>query len=181
MPPGEPPLSDTTSPDDSTASADTGRGNRQRERVRETITMALYISLSLLAVMVALSGEGGEMDSVNLALAVFMAGIGLLLAHWVAARLSTRIVGGAEEQFAVLAAQLAGGISVTIAAVIPILVLGSDTGRITSELLLLGLVVLAGYRATRVAGLSRARAAVYLASTVAVALGVILFKAFLAH
>lgn len=179
--PGEPPLSASTSADDSTGSPEADRSGRRRERLRELITMALYISLSLLAVMIALGGEGGEEDSFRQALTVFLAGVGLLLAHWVAARLSTRVVGGTQEQLDVLAAQLAGGISVTIVAVIPILVLGNDAGRITSELLLLGLVVLAGYRATRVAGLSRARAAVYLAATVAVALGVILFKAFLAH
>lgn len=159
----------------------TETSDQRRERLREAVTMALYISLSLLAVMVALSGEGGEVDSFHLALTVFLAGLGLLLAHWVAARLSQQMIGGAEEQLRVLAAQLAGGMSVTILAVIPILLIGGDAGRVTAELLLLGLVVLAGYRATRSAGLSRLRATAYLVGVVAVALGVILFKAFFAH
>jgi len=177
----KPPLSDATHPDDSAASGDPVGSGRRSERLRELITMALYISLSLLAVMIALGGEGGEEDSFRQALTVFLAGVGLLLAHWLAARLSTRVVGGTEEQLDVLAAQLAGGISVTIVAVIPILLIGGDAGRLVAELLLLGLVVLAGYRATRVAGLSRLRAVAYLAATVAIALGVILFKAFFAH
>lgn len=162
---------------------ESGAAHARQERLREGITMALYISLSLLAVMVAIPNQHPRPSSATQALTVFLAGVGLLLAHWVATRLSSRLVHGRSPgtTAGVLGAQLAGGLAVTLAAAIPILLISGDAGRIVGELLLLGLIVLAGYRAAGNVGLSRPRTLVYLVVVVLVAVGVIAFKAAFAH
>jgi hypothetical protein len=62
------------------------------ERLREGVTMALYISLSLLAVLVAQPTSLAPGASESPALAIVLTAVGLIVAHWLAFRLSTRLV-----------------------------------------------------------------------------------------
>jgi hypothetical protein len=121
------------------------------EVVREATTMALYVSLSLLAVFVVLP-VGNEDNRVEAGLTVLLTGIGLVLAHHVAFRVSSRLVNDGlldPESVRALQAQALGGIPVAVLAAIPVFVLGESPGEEVSELLLVALVALVGYRAAR--------------------------------
>ena len=70
---------------------------RERTEVwREGITMALYVSLSQLAVMTALPAQEASTDS-KLALTVALTSVGLVLAHQVAFRMSSRLVAPGQQ------------------------------------------------------------------------------------
>ena len=77
------------------------RGREQSSRyteeqlgfLHEVTTMALYVSLSLLAVLIALPDVNpGEDNRFEEGLTVLGTGLGLVLAHHVAFRMSTRLV-----------------------------------------------------------------------------------------
>lgn len=115
------------------------------------MTMALYISLSLLAVLVALPAHD-EPSGTTAAVTVVVSAVGLVLAHYVAFRLSSRLVDQGlvtTESLHLLGAQLSGALPVAIVAGLPPLVLGGTAGRILSEVLLLVFVAGVGYRAVR--------------------------------
>jgi hypothetical protein len=69
------------------------------------------------------------------------------------------------ESRRLLRAQALGGLPVIVLAAIPPLIFGVEFGTFFSELVLLGIVALVGYRAVRQA-VSRRRALGYLAGTV---------------
>jgi hypothetical protein len=122
------------------------------EAAREGVTMALYQSLSLLAVLLATPTPNDDAANVKVALTVFFTGLGLLLAHHVAFRLSSRLVNQgllSDGSIALLKAQAVGGLPIVVGAAIPPLLLGAELGTTVSELLLLVLVGLVGYRAVR--------------------------------
>jgi hypothetical protein len=155
-----------------------------RERVREGVTMALYISLSLLAVLVALppSLDPGAIE--RPALTLLLTSLGLILAHALAFRISTRLVHHGALSAAhleVLAAQLAGGLAVTAVAVAPVLLLGGPAGVRAAEWLLLAFVAVVGYLAARAVPVSRPRALAYVAAVVALAVGVLWVKGLVHH
>jgi hypothetical protein len=156
--------------------------DERRELVRESVTMALYISLSLLAVLTALPSSAAEEDARLAALVAFTA-IGLVLAHAVAFRLSTRLVSRGqvgESAARQLAAQLVGGAIVTVLAVLPLLVLG-PSGLPWSRGVLLVLVAGVGYAAARSVPVSRPRALVYVLLVVVVVLVVLAVKGWAGH
>jgi hypothetical protein len=153
------------------------------EVARESVTMALYQSLSLLAVLLATPSPTGEDTRVEVALTVFLTGLGLLLAHHMAFRISSRLVNAgvlSPESTRLLRAQALGGLPVIVLASIPPLVFGVERGTAVSELVLLGIVALVGYRAVRQA-VSRGRAIGYLLVTVVVAGLVIALKLAVGH
>lgn len=160
-----------------------GAGDHQRTEVaRESVTMALYVSVSVLAVLLALPADRGEGHGREW-LTVLGAGIGLVLAHHVAFRLSTRLVSGGlltPESVRLLKAQALGGLPIAVVAALPVLVLGPDPGVTVSEVLLLGLVALVGYRSVR-ASSSRARALGYVVGLVLSVGAVIGFKLLVGH
>jgi len=155
----------------------------QSEIWREAITMALYISLSQLAVMTALPTPQAD-DTANLAITVALTSIGLVLAHQVAFRMSSRLVskGSRLEPIAprILRAQLLGGAAVTILAVVPILVFGAGAYRVSIGLLLL-FVMVVGYLAARSAPTSRGRALLYVGVVALVVVGVLVVKSLVHH
>jgi hypothetical protein len=115
------------------------------------MTMALYISLSLLAVLVALPATD-ELTGTTAAVAVVGTAVGLVLAHYLAFRLSSRLVDQGlvtTESLHLLGAQISGALPVAIVAALPPLVLGGKAGRVLAELLLLAFVAAVGYRAVR--------------------------------
>lgn len=138
----------------------------QRERlevIREGVTMALYVSLSQLAVMAALPTQQASQDP-KLWLTVALTTVGLVLAHQVAFRMSSRLVapGSTLEPLAprLLRAQLLGGAAVTALAAVPILVFGPAAYRWSMGLLLL-FVMIVGYLVARSAPYSRLRSLLY--------------------
>jgi hypothetical protein len=144
---------------------DASGGQSQRdpelELFREAVAMALYVSLSLLAVMAALPSEVHATGTVVLALGVALTALGLIAAHWLAFRLSTRLTYGElvrAEHVAVLSAQVVAAAFVVGVATVPILIFGVETGLIIGQLLLLGLVAVVAYFAARPGAVGRPRA-----------------------
>lgn len=157
---------------------DTGPSAPRHERVREGLTMALYISLSLLAVMVAMP------VSDHPELTITLTSLGLILAHQVAFRLSSRLVhqgrlGTANVEL--LTAQLIGGLAVTAIAVIPVLLFPDRLGVALAELLLLVFVAVVGYAAARTVPVGRTRALLYVSVVVVVVLTVLWVKNLAPH
>lgn len=151
----------------------TRRAAPRRERVREGLTMALYISLSQLAVMVTLPVTGKP------AAVIALTSLGLILAHQLAFRLSSRLVERGRVSPAnleLLGAQLAGGLAVTVVAVVPALLLPAPYGVQVAELLLLAFVAVVGYAAARTVPVSRVRALTYVAAVVGATLVVLWVK-----
>ena len=137
------------------------RGREQSSRyteeqlgfLHEVTTMALYVSLSLLAVLIALPDVNpGEDNRFEEGLTVLGTGLGLVLAHHVAFRMSTRLVNQGlltQESRDSLKAQALGGIPVAVLAAVPVFVLGEDPGEDVAIFLLLALVLAVGYRSAR--------------------------------
>ena len=115
--------------------------------------MALYLSLSLLAVLIALPEVNPAEDNrFEEGLTVLGTGLGLVLAHHVAFRMSTRLVNQGlltQESRDSLKAQALGGIPVAVLAAVPVFVLGEDPGEDVAIFLLLALVLAVGYRSAR--------------------------------
>lgn len=114
--------------------------------------MALYQSLSLLAVLLATPSPSEDDANIAVAVTVFLTGLGLLVAHHIAFRLSSRLINQgllSDASVTMLKAQAIGGLPIVVGAAIPPLVLGADLGTTVSEVLLLVLVGLVGYRAVR--------------------------------
>jgi hypothetical protein len=144
--------------------------------------MALYVSLSLLAVLLA-APSGTDESRVRLALTVGLTAIGLLLAHQVAFRMSTRLVNRGEvdtETARLLAAQSVGGLAVAVLAVVPVLLFGAAGLRV-AELLLLGVVAFVGYLTARVKATSRIRSLGYVLGVVAMVGVVLVVKSLAGH
>ncbi len=154
------------------------------EVARESVTMALYQSLSLLAVLLATPTPGGGEDNrVEVAVIVLLTGLGLLAAHHVAFRMSSRLVNSgalSDDSLRLLRAQALGGLPIVVLAAVPPLAFGAQAGSLVSELLLLGIVGLVGYRAAR-QGTTRARALIYVAVILAFAAAVIALKLAVGH
>jgi hypothetical protein len=125
----------------------------ERELRREALTMALYVGLSILAVIITLPVANEHDDNrVKAGLTVLITGIGLVLAHHVAFRLSTRLVNEGvltPESVEALAAQALGGLTVAVLAAIPVFVFGESPGEGISAVVLLALVAVVGYRSAR--------------------------------
>lgn len=153
------------------------------ESWREAVTMALYVSLSLQAVLLATPVPDAGDEASGAALRVFLTALGLLVAHQVAFRLSTRLTHGglvADEARSLLRAQLVGGLPVAFVAALPVLILGSQ-GLAVAEALLLLFVGSVGFLAARAAGATRARAAAYVLVIMVVIAGVLALKLFVKH
>lgn len=153
------------------------------EVIREGVTMALYISLSQLAVMAAMPQQEASTDS-SLALTVALTAVGLVLAHQLAFRMSSRLVakGSKLEPLAprLLRAQLLGGAAVTLLAVLPILIFGPDAYQWSMGLLLL-FVMVVGYLVARSVPRSRTRSLVYVLLVGAAVIAVLLVKSLVHH
>lgn len=147
-----------------------------RELMRHAVEMALYIALSLLAVMVALPSAMERTETLEVALALIVTAIGLLAAHWLAFRVSTRLAEGgvlSPQELSILAAQLAGGAAVVAIAVTPILLLQPPNGLFVAQVALLTVIAGVAYVAARPRA-TRGIALLY-AAAVVVGAGVIVF------
>ena len=154
-----------------------------REAAREAVTMALYQALSLLAVLLATPTPSDDNGNLLVAGTVLLTGLGLLAAHHVAFRLSTRLVNQgivSDESLRLLRAQAIGGLPIVVAAAIPPLVLGPSLGTTVSEGLLLLLVAATGYRAVR-QSVDRGRAFGYLVGLIVVIALLMVLKTAVGH
>lgn len=155
----------------------------RREALREGMTMALYISLSLIAVMVAVP-HPEDMASGDLAWLTFVTSVGLILAHQLAFRMSSRLFADGSRLEAmhvlVLRDQLVGGGLVTAIAIAPIILLGTGAFRL-SVLILLAFVLTVGYFVARSAPTSRPRALAYVTGVGILVVAVLAVKSLAGH
>ena len=158
----------------------------ERERlevIREGVTMALYISLSLLAVMAAMPAQEASENS-SLALLIALTSVGLVFAHQVAFRMSSRLVAPGSKleplAFRLLRAQLIGGAGVTALAALPVLIFGPVAYHWSMWLLLL-FVMAIGYLVARSASYSRTRSLLYILVVLAAAVAVLAVKSLVGH
>ena len=169
--------------DEIAAEADLAERHERRESWREGFTMALYISLSQLAVLTALPSSSVQ-GSQTLALTIALTSVGLVLAHQLAFRMSSRLIaeGSRLEPMAprILRAQLAGGAFVTVLAVLPVLLFGADAYRWSIALLLL-FVLGVGYLVARSAPTSRPRSLLYVGFVAILVVGVLVVKNLVGH
>jgi hypothetical protein len=160
-----------------------GEHSLRAEIWREGITMALYISLSQLAVMTALPTAVTIQDE-DLALTTLLTSLGLILAHQLAFRMSSRLVAEGSrlhpEAPRLLRAQLVGGGLVTLLAVLPIWLFGPEAYRV-SIFLLLAFVLGVGYLVARTTPVSRLKALIYVAFVAVLVLGVLAVKSLVSH
>lgn len=143
---------------------------------REAVTMALYLSLSLLAVLVAMPIDGETPAS--LARAVALTSLGLMAAHIVAFRMSSKLVHGEVNNEAVwlIGAQLAGGIAITVIAVIPMAFFDTEEADVVAAALMTVFIAVVGYLTVRLRPASRLRAVLYTGVVVAIAAAVVQIK-----
>lgn len=152
------------------------------ELLREAVTMALYISLSLIAVLVAVPSAEATSDP-TLAFTLAVTAVGLILAHQIAFRISTRLVSHGQIDSlgsGLLQAQIAGGVVAAVVAVLPILLFDS-TGLLVSVIALLALVCVVGYLAARSVPVSRVRALAYVGGVVVVVAILLVVKSLVGH
>lgn len=172
-----------TPSDPSSAANDPAARHEKVEVWREGVTMALYISLSQVAVMTALPGQQSSTDR-SLAWLVALTSVGLVLAHQVAFRMSSKLFAEGSRlgttDHRLLRAQAVGGLSVTVVAVLPILVFGS-AAYIASIALLLLFILIVGYLVARTVPLSRIRSLAYVAGVAVVVIGVLVVKSLVGH
>lgn len=156
-----------------------GRLSPERAEIwREGITMSLYISLSLLAVISAFPTESADSDY-SLAWAIALTSIGLVLAHQVAFRMSSRLIAANSKLHAhtgrILTAQLIGGAIVTVVALVPALLLGNSAFFISLGALFI-YVMIVGYLIARSRPTSRIRSLGYVASVAVVVIAILWVK-----
>jgi hypothetical protein len=162
------------------------RRRRLRDHAPEVLvegfTMTLYVSLSLLAVVLAMSSEHASAGE-NAQL-ILLTVTGLVLAHLVAFRLSARMVHGGNlpaESPEIVIAQVVGGLVVAVLAAGPVLILGPVLGTTVAELLLLGVVALAGYTVAAKAGMPLGRRLLYVGGVVLLVAVILAVKAAAGH
>jgi hypothetical protein len=149
------------------------------DRIREGVTMALYIGFSLLAVLLATPTDYVDDSRVRVAMTLALTGAGLLLAHQLAFRLSTRLLNRGvldEDTVRALGAQALGGLGVAAVAVAPVLIIGGRTGILVSQLLLLALVGAVGFLTARSSGATTRWAVLYIVGVILVVGALVAFK-----
>ena len=152
------------------------------EEWREGVTMAIYINLSLLAVLLVIP-ENSDQTRIQLVVFILASTLGLLLAHQVAFRLSSKFVNKGETHHnlsRLLLAQGAGAASAAALASVPVLIFG-ESGIWVSESLLLAFVCLIGFLASRSGGASIMRAIGYVAFLIVIVTALIVFKTVANH
>lgn len=172
-----------TTPDAASAGHDPVSRHEKVEVWREGVTMALYISLSQVAVMTALPGQQSSADR-SLAWLVAVTSLGLVLAHQVAFRMSSKLFAEGSRlgttDLRLLRAQAVGGLSVTVVAVVPILIFGS-VAYVASIALLLLFILIVGYLVARTVPVSRLRSLAYVGGVAVVVIGVLVVKSLVGH
>ena len=111
-------------------------------------------------------------------------GVGLLLAHWLASKITSNFALSqlkTAEGLKMLSAQVAGGLAVTIVAVIPLLLFPTVSGVWASAGLLVAFVCAVSYYAARANQRSRPAAFAYVLAIVVIATGIVILKTAVEH
>ncbi len=165
---------------DPTSEVDVDSEAPQQELLREGVTMALYVSLSLLAVIVALPNESETTQAATIA----VTSLGLILAHWMAFRISSRYAQRGQvtkESVELIGAQISGGLIVTVVAVVPVILFDRPLGSEISLGLLTLFVCATAYVAARSVPVSRTRALIYVGIILALTAGIVTLKTLVGH
>lgn len=124
--------------------------------------MALYVAICLMASLIAIPESAAEHTNVwGLISGVTL---GLALAHWLAFRVSSRLVGAGtvrSSDVELAGAQLAGAAGVAVIVSVGVLLLPDSVEFEVAEFLLAALISLIGFGVARGAGASLSRAVVY--------------------
>ena len=150
---------------------------------REGITMSLYISLSLLAVISAFPDDPSESEF-SLTWAIFFSSVGLIMAHQVAFRMSSRLVTKGSELHAnaneIMVAQLVGGAVVTAIALIPAIILRNGAYFVSLSALF-AYVAIVGYLIARSKPSSRIKSLGYVVTIALAVLAILFVKGLVGH
>lgn len=156
----------------------------RRLLAREAIAAALYLALVLLGALVALPSDHLPAAS-DMVMLLIGTSIGLILAHWLAFRLASRVTdtGGLWTAAAAkeATAQVAGALSVSLLAALPFWLLDGKAAVWTALGILAALPALTGLAIGRLHGLSWLKATLLSAFTFAAAVAVVTLKASVGH
>ena len=145
--------------------------------------MSLYISLSLLAVISAFPTDDAESDF-SLAWAIALTSVGLVMAHQVAFRMSSRLIAANSELHdhagRILSAQLIGGAFVTAVALVPALILGNAAYFVSLGALFV-YVMGVGYLIARSRPTGRLRSIGYVMSIALAVVAILFVKSLVGH
>jgi hypothetical protein len=144
--------------------------------------MALYVAICLLAALSALA-EHADRNEVDTFKVIWGTTLGLALAHWLAFRVSARLVASGRvrrHDAEAAAAQLAGAAVVALIATVPVLVLPRSAEYDVARFVIAGFIGVVGYAVVRSGGGTRGRALVYGATILVVAAVVAVVKNLLA-
>lgn len=158
-------------------------GHLADEPVREAVTMALYVSLVLEAALIVLPEEEERGDLVAVP-AIWGTTVGLALTHVFAFSLAAALAAGGRSLRTARAAallQLAAAALIALLASVPFVVLSSGAAYEIAEILLGGLVALAGLLVARGAGANWFRAILFALVILLVASFIVGVKAGLGH
>jgi hypothetical protein len=156
----------------------------RRSLVREGAVSALYVALVLLATLAVIPQERlpSDLDLVRMMLG---AGIGLLVAHWFAFRLATRLTSEqgawARSDADEAAAMLVGGLLPGVVASAPFLLLDGQAALETALLLLAAFPATAGALVARLQGRSWFVSVLSGAAVLLLAGAVVVLKTALSH
>lgn len=123
--------------------------------------MALYVAICLLAALIATPEAGAHAHIIRI---VWGVTVGLALAHWLAFRVSARLVGGGavrSHDVQSAGAQLLGAAGVALLATIPVLLSPEPFELVLVEFLLAAFISVVAFAVARGGGPARARALVY--------------------
>jgi hypothetical protein len=145
---------------------------------KEASTMALYVAICLLAALSAVSehADSGQIDAFKI---VWGTTIGLALAHWLAFRVSARLVASGtirRHDATAAGAQLAGALTVAVLATVPMLLLDQSVEFDVVRLVLAAFIAGVGYAVARNSGATVRRSVTYAVSLLVVATAVAIVK-----
>jgi hypothetical protein len=145
---------------------------------KEASTMALYVAICLLAALSAVSehADSGQIDAFKI---VWGTTIGLALAHWLAFRVSARLVASGtirRHDATAAGAQLAGALAVAVLATITMLLLDQSVEFDVVRLVLAAFIAGVGYVVARNSGATVRRSVAYAVSLLVVATAVAIVK-----
>jgi hypothetical protein len=163
--------------DGSASATHAAHDDHSTELRKEAFTMALYVAICLLAALAAVS-ERTVADHSNGLMIIWGTTVGLALAHWLAFRVSSRLVAAGtirRHDVEAAGAQMGAAAVVALLATIPLL-LSSTVEFDVVRLVLAGFIAVVGYGAARAGGATPTRSAVYGVTVLVVALGVAIVK-----
>jgi hypothetical protein len=161
---------------DAAAGTAPGRHEHAVELRKEAFTMALYVAICLLAALIALPEADARAHLLRI---IWGVTVGLAAAHWLAFRVSARLVGEGRirpHDVESAVAQLAGAGVVAALASLPVVLLPDSVEVAVVQFVLAAFVAVVGFAVSRGGGATRMRASVYASSVLVVAVAIAVLK-----